>query len=300
MTTNRRNFLSALGATGVVGAIAAGKATAQSAQTETASSGAAPMFATPSADSRELTGKVAIVTGARANLGRGFAQALARQGADVVVHYHRAETVREAEETARLVREQGSRAVLVSGDLGKTENVQRMFKTAMDSFGRVDILVNNAGAIVKKAIADITDEDLEQLLNINTRGTFLCMREGARQLADGGRIINIATSLLAGAAPNYAAYAGSKAIMEELTRMGAKELGDRGITVNAVAPGPIDTPFFHSMETPQSAPFAAGLAVEDRLGEVNDVVPIVEFLALPSAQWITGQTMWINGGYLTR
>lgn len=298
MNTNRRNFLGALGATGAISAIAANKAMAQT--TQSAPTPEEPIFATPSADSRVLTGKVAIVTGARANLGRGFAQAFARQGADVVVHYHRAETIDEAEETARLVREQGTRAALVQGDLGQAENVKRMFDVAFDEFGRVDILVNNAGAIVKKAIADVTDEDLEQMININTRGNFLCTREAARRLSDNGRIINIATSLLAGAAPNYAAYAGSKAIVEELTRMGARELGDRGITVNSVAPGPVDTPFFHSMETPQTTEFAANLAVARRLGLVSDIVPLVEFLALPSAQWINGQTIWINGGYLTR
>jgi len=160
--------------------------------------------------------------------------------------------------------------------------------------------VNNAGAIIKKAIADVTDEELEAMININTRGNFLCTREATRRLSDNGRIINIATSLLAGSAPNYAAYAGSKAIVEELTRMGAKELGSRGITVNSVAPGPIDTPFFHSMETPQTTEFAANLSVAGRLGRVEDIVPLVEFLALPSAQWVSGQTIWINGGYLTR
>jgi len=297
MSTSRRHFLGTLGTVGTVTALATNKAFAQTAQETPV---AAPMFATPSADSRSLTGKVAIVTGARANLGRAFAEAFARQGADVVVHYHRTETVGEAEETARLVRQHGNRAVLVQGDLGQAENVKRLFDAAFNEFGRADILVNNAGAIIKKAIADITDDDLEELMNINTRGSFLCTREAARRLADNGRIINIATSLLAGAAPGYAAYAGTKAIMEELTRMGAKELGDRGITVNAIAPGPIDTPFFHSQETPQTTQFAARLAVQGRLGMITDIVPIVEFLALPSAQWITGQTVWINGGYLTR
>lgn len=301
MSTNRRTFLTtgALGAASFLGTMAAGHASAQ-AQATPAQPAHQAQPTVPVNAERQLAGKVAIVTGARANLGRAFAIALARQGADVVVHYHRRETAAEAEETARLVREQGTRAVLVDGDLGQSQNVTRMFDAATENFGRADILISNAGAIVKKPIAEVTDADLERMININTRGNFLCMREAARRLSDNGRIIHIATSLLAGAAPNYAAYAGSKAIVEEMTRMGARELGGRGITVNSVSPGPVDTPFFHSMENQQSTQFAANLSVARRLGAVSDIVPLVEFLALPSAQWITGQTIWINGGYLTR
>lgn len=292
MNTNRRNFIGALGATGLAGAFAVQQAIAQ----DSAESEATPVLNSQ----KELEGKVAIVTGARANLGRGFAEALARHGANVVVHYHREATKNEAEETAQLVEAQGAKAALVSGDLGQAEVVKQTFDTAFENFGRLDILVNNAGAIIKKPMAEVTDEDLERMININTRGTFYCTREAARRISDNGRIINIGTSLLAGMTPNYAAYAGTKATMEEITRMGARELGDRGITVNTISPGPIDTPFFHSQETPETTRFASNLAVAGRLGKISDVVPLVEFLALPSSQWITGQTIWINGGYLTR
>ena len=290
MSTNRRKFLGAIGATGLVGSIAAQQANAQS----------QPISTAPSTSKGELAGKVAIVTGARANLGRAFAEVLAKHGADVVVHYHRESTLNQAEETAKLVEAQGTRAALAQGDLGQVETVKRMFNTAFENFGRMDILINNAGAIVKKPIAEVTDEELDRMININTRGTFLCMREAARRISDNGRIINIGTSLLAGMAPNYSAYAGTKATMEEVTRMGAKELGKRGITVNTISPGPIDTPFFHSQETPETTKFASNLAVAGRLGMIDDIVPLVEFLALPGSQWITGQTIWINGGYLTR
>ena len=290
MSTNRRKFLGAIGATGLVGSIAAQQANAQSQPKTTALSNS----------DRELAGKVAIVTGARANLGRGFAEALAKHGADIVVHYHRESTKDQAEETASLVEAQGARAALVQGDLGQVETVMRTFDTAIENFGRLDILVNNAGAIVKKPMAEVTDEELDRMININTKGTFLCMREAARRISDNGRIINIGTSLLAGMAPNYSAYAGTKSTMEEVTRMGARELGERGITVNTISPGPVDTPFFHSQETPETTRFASNLAVAGRLGKISDIVPLVEFLALPSSQWITGQTIWINGGYLTR
>lgn len=292
MNTNRRNFIGALGASGLAGAFVVQQAIAQ----DSAESDTTPVLNSQ----KELEGKVAIVTGARANLGRGFAEALARHGANVVVHYHREATKNEAEETAQLVEAQGAKAALVSGDLGQAEVVKQTFDTAFENFGRLDILVNNAGAIIKKPMAEVTDEDLERMININTRGTFYCTREAARRISDNGRIINIGTSLLAGMAPNYAAYAGTKATMEEITRMGARELGDRGITVNTISPGPIDTPFFHSQETPETTRFASNLSVAGRLGEISDIVPLVEFLALSSSQWITGQTIWINGGYLTR
>lgn len=294
MSTNRRKFLGAMGATGLVGSIAAGQANAQ-APTQSQSISTAPANA-----NRELTGKVAIVTGARANLGRAFAEVLAKHGANVVVHYHQEQTRNQAEETAKLVQAQGAQVALVSGDLGQAEMVKRTFDTAFENFGQVDILVNNAGAIVKKPMAEVTDEDLERMININTRGTFFCTREAARRISDNGRIINIGTSLLAGMAPNYSAYAGTKAVMEEVSRTGARELGERGITLNTISPGPIDTPFFHSQETRESTAFAANLAVAGRLGTIDDIVPLVEFLALPSSQWVTGQTIWVNGGYLTR
>lgn len=261
---------------------------------------AAASGASAATDVRPLAGKTAIVTGARANMGRAFAAQLGAMGADVVVHFHREETRGEAEETARLVEAAGARAALAVGDIGRSDVVKAMYDLAEARFGGVDIVVNNAGAIIKKPVADFTDADFERLDAVNNRGLFYSLREASRRMRDGGRIINNATSLLAGAAPGYAGYAGTKAPVEEYTRMLAKEIGARGITVNAFAPGPIDTPFFHGQETERSAAFAAGLSVEGRLGAVSDIVPVVSFLATPEAQWVNGQTLWVNGGYVTR
>ncbi len=285
---NRRGALRMIG----MGAAAAAAAGSVGAASATAQSGAAT--------SRPLAGKVAIVTGARANMGRAFSAALARMGADVVVHYHRASTRDEAEQSASLVRAAGQRAALVQGDLGDVKVVKAMFDAAEREFGGVDIVVNNAGAIIKKPMAEFTDEEFERLDAVNNRGLFYCLREAARRVRPGGRIINNGTSLLAGAAPGYAIYAGTKAPVEEYTRMLAKELGDKRITVNAIAPGPVNTPFFHSQENERSVAYAAGLSTEGRLGEVEDIVPLVEFLAKPDSQWTNGQTLWVNGGYLTR
>ncbi|MEM9490061.1 MAG: SDR family NAD(P)-dependent oxidoreductase, partial [Myxococcota bacterium] len=162
---------------------------------------------------KQLKGKVALVTGASRNLGRGFAAALAKNGADVVVHYHNARSKSDAEKTARMVRGSGSKAAIVSGDLSKVKNVTRMFDAAFKRFGRVDVVVNNAGAIVKKPVSEVTEADFDRLFGINAKGTFFCMQEAARRISDNGRIINIATSLLGSTTGNYSAYAGSKAPM---------------------------------------------------------------------------------------
>lgn len=252
------------------------------------------------AENDDLKGKTAIVTGARNNLGRGFAIALARMGANVVVHHHTTDTRDQAEETARLVEAQGTKATIVVGDLGQLANIERMFDVAENNFGSVDILVNNAGQIVKKPLAEVTEEEYDRLANINSKGTFFCMREAAKRLNDHGRVINIGTSLFTSITPNYAVYTGTKAGMEEYARALTKEVGARGITVNVVCPGPVDTPFFHGQETPQSVAYVSKLSVAGRLGEVNDIVPMVAFLASPNSQWITGQTFWVNGGYATR
>ncbi|MEM6891148.1 MAG: SDR family oxidoreductase [Pseudomonadota bacterium] len=255
---------------------------------------------TQSADTRPLTGKVAIVTGARNNQGRAYAVELARLGANLVLHYHREETRAEIEQTASMAQEHGAASALIAGDLGDSSVAASIFDLAESEFGGADILVHTSGRIIKKTVADFTDEDFERLLNDNTRTTFYTMREGARRLRENGRIIAIGTSLTAGAAPGYAVYGGTKAPVEEFARMMAKELGSRGTTVNAIAPGPLDNAFFHAAETPESAAYAARLSVEGRLGTEKDIVPIVAYLTSSSSQWQNGQTLFVNGGYLTR
>ena len=293
LNTERRNLVKNLGILGLGSAMVSASSAIGAANTKT-NTGSAYAAAKP------LKGKAAIVTGARANMGRAFCQALAAMGADIVIHFHREKTRGEAEQTAQMVNQEGQEAVLVSGDLGNVKTVNNMFDASYREFGGVDILVNNAGAIIKKPVAEFSDVDFEKLNAVNNRGLFYCMRAGAKHLRDGGRIINTGTSLLAGAAPGYAVYSGTKAPVEEYTRCLAKELGGKRITVNTIAPGPIDTPFFHSQENERSTAYAANLATEKRLGDVSDIVPLLEFLSMPESQWINGQTLFINGGYLTR
>ncbi|MEM8977380.1 MAG: SDR family oxidoreductase [Pseudomonadota bacterium] len=247
-----------------------------------------------------LTNKVAVVTGARRNQGRAYAVQLASMGADIVLHHHRPDGAADTAETARLVGEAGGRTVTGSGDLGDPATAAALFDLADAEFGGADILIHTAGAILKKPITAFTDAEFERLLNDNTRTTFYALREGARRLRDGGRIVAIGTSLTAGTAPGYAAYACTKAPVEELTRMMARELGARGITVNNIAPGPLDNSFFHAAETPESAAFAASLAPSGRLGTEADIVPVVTNLVAEEGGWTNGQTLFVNGGYVTR
>jgi NAD(P)-dependent dehydrogenase (short-subunit alcohol dehydrogenase family) len=281
-SASRRQALFGLGAMSALVAATTGTANAQ------ASAGA------------PLAGKVAIVTGARNNLGRGIAVALGAMGASVVAHYHRAETKAEADETASMVTKAGGKVALFQGDLTRPEAVRAMYDLAANQFGGVDIVSNNVGAIIKKPLADFTDAEFERLDAVNNRSLFYSLREAAKRIRDNGRIINMGTSLLAGAAPGYTIYSGTKAPVEEYSRMLGKELAAKKVTVNVIGPGPVDTPFFHGAENPQSVQYATGLSNERRLGKVDDIVPLIAFLARPEAQWINGQTLWINGGYLTR
>jgi NAD(P)-dependent dehydrogenase (short-subunit alcohol dehydrogenase family) len=248
---------------------------------------------------RELDGKVALITGSARNMGRGFAEALARNGADIVVHHHAPASKDDADETMRRVRVHGVRAQRVFGDLAKVAAVRALFDEATRSFGRIDIVINNAGVIIKKPLADVTEDEFDRSFGVNAKAAFFVMQEAARRIADHGRIINIGTSLAAATTGFYSLYAGSKAPLEDFTRALAQEIG-RGVTVNTVAPGPVDTPSFREQETPETVAYCARGSVAKRLGEVPDIVPIIEFLASPRSQWVTAQTLLVNGGYVAR
>jgi NAD(P)-dependent dehydrogenase (short-subunit alcohol dehydrogenase family) len=283
----RRNLLG--GIAGLAGLMAAGAAQAQTA-------GAAGAAAT----AKPLKGKAAIITGARNNQGRAYAVALAGMGADLVLHFHRNETRDQNEETLRLVRAQGVRAVSVVGDMADSATSKAAFDAAQSNFGKIDIVVNTVGYIVKKPMAQMTEEDYVRSERANVKSLFHVFQQSAARLADNGRLIHIGTSLTAGAAPGYALYSGTKAPAEEFCRMVAKEVGRRGITINVISPGALDNTFFHGAETPETARYAASLSITGRLGKESDITPLVSFLALPESQWINGQTHWVNGGYITR
>jgi 3-oxoacyl-[acyl-carrier protein] reductase len=241
-----------------------------------------------------LESKVAIVTGASRGIGRAIAERLSRDGAAVVVNYAGSE--RQAQEVVAGIEKSGSRASAVRADVSKVADVGRLFDATFERFGRLDILVNNAGVILYKLLADTTEEEFDRLFAVNVKGTYFCCQQAAKRMADGGRIINLSTSVTATMLPTYSAYAASKGAVEQVTRVLAKELGPRQITVNAVSPGPTDTELFGLGKTEEEKQRFAQMAALGRLGRPQDIADVVALLVSEDARWVTGQNVRANGG----
>jgi 3-oxoacyl-[acyl-carrier protein] reductase len=240
-----------------------------------------------------LNGKAAIVTGASRAIGRAIAERLAREGAAVVVNYSRSED--EAGEVVAAINAQGGRAMAARADMGKPAEITRLFDAAEERFGPLAILVNNAAIYRQTPLAEITDEEYESVFAINVRGVLFALREAARRLTDGGRIVNISSDLSVHPDVERAVYGASKAAVDHFTQVAAKELGRRGITVNSVLPGPTVPGMFELAPEPiQQA--AAARSPMGRLGTPRDVANVVAFLASEEARWVTGQVILATGG----
>ncbi len=244
--------------------------------------------------SARLDGKVALVTGANGAAGAPAARALAAAGADVLL-VHRG---REAEPVRALAAElaaAGHTAQEAVADTSRPDGVVAAFDSALDRFGRLDIVVHLPGRSVTTPLAKLSDDDWRVGIATNLDSAFLVLREAARRLDDGGRVILLSTSLTAVTVPFFGSYAPAKAAVEHLVRAGAKELGGRGITVNAVAPGPIDSPFVRDALPPEEVEHLEQFSPMGRLGTWEDVAPVIAFLATDRARWISAQTIRVNG-----
>jgi 3-oxoacyl-[acyl-carrier protein] reductase len=244
----------------------------------------------------KANGKVAIVTGSSRGIGAAIAERLAADGFTIVINY--AGGVKEAEALAGKIEQAGGRAITAQADVSDPAAVSRMFDMADAAFGGVDVLVNNAGIMRLASLADSDDALFDSHVAINIKGTFNTLREAARRLRNGGRIINLSSSQAGLLHPTYGVYAATKAAVEAMTHVLSKELRGRNITVNSVAPGPTATKLFLDGKPKEVVDRLTKLAPLERLGEPADIAASVSFLAGPDGGWINGQVLRSNGGII--
>lgn len=238
--------------------------------------------------------RIALVTGGSRGIGAAIVRRLAQDGYAVAINY--ASSAAEAEVLAGEIGAAGGRAMAVRADVSKAAEVRAMFDQVEAGLGRIDVLVNSAGILKMVPLAETSDELYDQTFGINTRGTFNTLREAATRLADGGGIVNVSSTTIALNLPNYSVYIASKAAVESLTQVFAKELRGRRITVNAVAPGPVATELFLTGKSPELIEHYAKMPPLERLGQPEDISGVVSFLVSPDAGWVNGQILRANGG----
>ena len=245
---------------------------------------------------KSLEGKVAIVTGASRGIGSAMAKQLAALGAKVVVNY--SSSPEKAEKVVEEIAKLGEKAVAIKADVSNIRDVERLFSETITEFGKVDILINNAGVILYKLLSDVTEEEFDKLFNINVKGTYFACQQAMNHMEDNGRIVNFSTSVVGSMFPTYSVYAATKGAVEQITRQLAKEFGHKKITINTVAPGPVNTELFNVGKTEQQIEAMKQMNAFGRLGEPEDIANVIEFLVSDKAQWVTGQTLRVNGGYV--
>ena len=248
-------------------------------------------------ESKRLSGKVAVVTGASKGIGAGIAKQLAAEGAAVVVNY--ASSKEGADQVVTEITARGGKAIAVQGDVAKIEDIERLFAEANKAFGRLDILVNNAGVYRFAPLEEVTEDEFHREFNTNVLGLILATREAVKYFGnDGGSVINIGSTITSLAPPTSVVYAATKGAVSIITRVLAKELGPKKIRVNSINPGGVETEGFHTLG------FAGGDFEQQmiaqtplgRLGQPQDIAPVAVFLASPDSGWITGEILQVAGG----
>ncbi|NQD70888.1 SDR family oxidoreductase [Sphingobacterium shayense] len=247
----------------------------------------------------DLKGKVVLITGGAKNLGGLLSRNFATKGAKVAIHYNSESTKSDAEKTLADITKSGGEALLFQADLTDVKNITKLFDAAIKQFGGVDIAINTVGKVMKKPFGETTEEEYDSMSDINSKIAYFFIQEAGKRLNDNGKINTIVTSLLAAFTGYYSTYAGTKAPVEHFTRAASKEFGSRGISVTAVAPGPMDTPFFYGQESDDAVAYHKSASDLGGLTDIKDIAPLVEFL-VTDGWWITGQTIFANGGYTTR
>jgi 3-oxoacyl-[acyl-carrier protein] reductase len=245
---------------------------------------------------RKLEGKVALVTGSSRGIGAAIAERLAADGASVVVNYLKAR--QEAEAVADRARRAGVQAFVVKADIGDPAEARRLVKDAVKHMKRLDILVNNAALVLPEPMGAIDPERVRAQLSTNVDGLIATVQAASEHLpGDGGRVINVSSLVATHPLPNMTVYAAAKGAMDAMTRVWARELGPKGVTVNAVAPGPVETDLMReNLDEATRAAFVRRTAL-GRIGMPDDIADVVAFLASREARWVTGQVLAATGGF---
>lgn len=252
-----------------------------------------------------IEGKTVIIAGGAKNLGGLIARDLAAQGAKAVaIHYNSVGTKADADETVAAVKAAGAEALAIQADLTTAGALEKLFTDTVAAIGRPDIAINTVGKVLKKPIAEISEAEYDAMSAVNAKSAFFFIKEAGRHLNDNGKLVTLVTSLLDAFTPFYSSYAGTKAPVEHFTRAASKEFGERGISVTAIGPGPMDTPFFYGQESADAQAYhktAAALSAFSKTGltDIEDIVPYIRFL-VSDGWWMTGQTILVNGGYTTK
>ncbi|MGN7870009.1 SDR family oxidoreductase [Paracoccus sp. 22332] len=238
--------------------------------------------------------RIALVTGASRGIGAAIAKRLAADGFAVVVNYSGSASA--AADVVSEIESAGGRAVAAQADVADPKEVSNLFDRAEDAFGVPQVLVNSAGIMQLAPIAQSDDDLFDKTIAVNLKGTFNTLREAARRMQDGGRIINLSTSVVGAKLPTYGVYTATKAAIEAMGAILSKELRGRNITVNAVAPGPTATALFLDGKSEEQIEVLSHANPLERLGQPEDIAGTVSFLAGPDGGWINGQTLRANGG----
>ncbi|MBV1836509.1 SDR family oxidoreductase [Acetobacter estunensis] len=252
-----------------------------------------------------LKGKTALIAGGAKNLGGLIARDLAAHGvAGIAIHYNSDAAAPDARALVAELTKQGVKATAFQGDLTTAAANAKLFEECIASIGKPDIAINTVGKVLKKPILETEEAEFDSMMDVNAKAAFFFIKEAGRHLNDNGKLLTLVTSLLGAYTPFYSTYAGSKATVEHFTRAASKEFGARGISVNAIGPGPMDTPFFYGQEAPEAVAYhktAAALSAFSKTGltDIEDVVPFVRLL-VSEGWWMTGQTILVNGGYTTK
>ncbi|WP_414902439.1 SDR family oxidoreductase [Sphingomonas flavalba] len=252
-----------------------------------------------------IKGKTVLIAGGAKNLGGLLARDLAAHGAKAVaIHYNSDAARPAAEETLAAIRAAGADGYVFQADLTAAAALEALFAEARRAMGSIDIAVNTVGKVLKKPMAEISEAEFDAMSAVNSKAAFFFIKEAGKSLNDNGKICTLVTSLLGAFTPFYASYAGTKAPVEHYTRAAAKELGERGISVTAIGPGPMDTPFFYPAEGADAVAYHKGAAAlspfsPTGLTDIGDIVPWIRFL-VTDGWWMTGQTILVNGGYTTK